>query len=100
MSFQNSPAAAMAIYPFILLKKPQYKKNSVLINHEKIHHKQQLELLILPFYILYLLSYLVNLIIYLNHHKAYLHIPFEKEAYLNEKNFDYLKSRKMFGWAL
>jgi len=91
-------AAAMAIYPFILIKKADYKNDKVLINHEKIHHRQQLELLIIPFYILYFVAYAINLIRYKKHDKAYLNIPFEKEAYVNEKDLDYLSSRKMFGW--
>lgn len=92
------PAAAMAIYPFILIKKADYKNDKVLINHEKIHHRQQLELLIIPFYIFYLLNYLFNLLKYKSHYKAYLNIVFEKEAFSHEHDFSYLNTRRMFEW--
>lgn len=90
--------AAIAIYPFILVKTAAYKNDDVLINHEKIHHRQQLELLILPFYILYFIHYLVNLIAYKSHYQAYLHIVFEKEAYAEECNLQYLAKRELFAW--
>lgn len=90
------PAAAMAIYPFILIKRKEYKHDKTLVNHEKIHHKQQIELLIIPFYIIYLLNYLVNLLRFKSHHQAYLHILFEKEAYANEGNLHYNQIRKTF----
>ncbi len=88
----------MAIFPFILLKEASYKTNKRLINHERIHLRQQLELLVLPFYALYLLHYLFNLIRYRNHHRAYLNIVFEKEAYACDDNLDYLTQRRFFSW--
>ncbi|MCX2573691.1 hypothetical protein OQ268_04010 [Pedobacter sandarakinus] len=88
----------MAIFPFILLKGEILKKDLVIINHEKIHLRQQLELLILPFYILYLGNYLYNLIRFKKHHSAYLNIVFEREAYHHEGNLRYLKQGNWFGW--
>lgn len=88
----------MAIYPFILFKKATYKSDPVLVNHEKIHHQQQLELLIVPFYLLYSLHYLFNLAKYKNHLQAYFNIVFEREAYQNECDLNYLKNRKTFAW--
>jgi len=92
------PANAMAVYPFILLKNKFQKEDLVLINHERIHLRQQLELLIIPFYLLYLINYVINLIKYRNHYRAYLNISFEKEAYACDQNLNYLKSRKFFSW--
>ncbi len=92
------PAAAMALYPFILIKKKEYRHDPVLINHEKIHHKQQLELLIVVFYLFYVANYLFNIIKYGAHKKAYLHIAFEKEAYRNERHLKYIDCRKPFAW--
>jgi hypothetical protein len=91
------PAAAMAIYPFILIKSKAFRDNPVIINHEKIHHKQQLELLIIPFYVIYAVNYLFNLLKY-NRHNAYRKIVFEKEAYDNEYDFNYIKNRTLFAW--
>ena len=92
------PIAGMALYPFILVKKPNYRQDPVFINHEKIHLAQQLELLLIGFYILYLLNYFYNLIKYLNHDKAYMDIVFEKEAYTMESNLGYLRERRFCEW--
>ncbi|MRX76392.1 hypothetical protein GJU39_09855 [Pedobacter petrophilus] len=88
----------MAIFPFILLKNVKLKTDWSMINHEKIHLRQQLELLVLPFYILYLINYLINLVRYKNHHAAYLNIIFEKEAYKYDLDRDYLKNGNWYGW--
>lgn len=92
------PANAMALYPFMLFKSPSLKFDALIINHEKIHFRQQLELLILPFYLLYLLHYLLNRLKYKDHHQAYLHICFELEAYTNDQNLNYLHKRKPYSW--
>ena len=92
------PAAGMALFPFILVKTQALKSNPQIINHEKIHLRQQLELLLLPFYTLYLLNYLINLLYYMEHDKAYQNIVFEREAYINDRNLNYLKARKFWAW--
>lgn len=88
----------MAIYPFIILKNKALKEDKKLINHEKIHLKQQLELLWIFFFIWYFFEYLIRFIHYKNHQKAYKNISFEKEAYINEGDFHYLKNRKYFNF--
>ena len=88
----------MALFPFILLKHSSFKTDRVLINHERIHLRQQLELLIVPFYIIYGIHYLVNLMKTRNHASAYRLIVFEKEAYANESELEYLSKRKMFAF--
>ncbi|MBT0572526.1 hypothetical protein OKE68_11625 [Riemerella anatipestifer] len=87
---------AMAVFPFIFLKKKEYQSNRYLLNHEKIHLRQQLELLILPFFVWYGLNYLWNLIKYKNHRQAYRNIIFEQEAYENQQDLEYLKNRKLW----
>ncbi|MGI9526913.1 MAG: hypothetical protein ACR2MS_07380 [Weeksellaceae bacterium] len=89
---------AMALYPFILLRDGEMKLNTRLINHERIHLRQQLELLIVPFYFWYLIEYLFRLIQYKDGHLAYLNISFEREAYANEYDMNYLKKRKLFSF--
>lgn len=88
----------MALFPFILIRVEGYKNDKQLINHEKIHLWQQLELLVVPFYILYILNYALNLLRYKNHDDAYRNILFEREAYANDADLDYLKNRKIFSW--
>ncbi|RZK82203.1 MAG: hypothetical protein EOO92_02600 [Pedobacter sp.] len=92
------PAQAMAIYPLMLFKNKKLLNNQTIIRHEEIHFKQQLELLIVLFYPLYLLNYLINLVVYKNHHKAYFNISFEREAYANDKNPGYLNIRRSYAW--
>jgi len=88
--------SGLTIFPFVLLKHNKFKTDYVLINHEKIHLKQQLELLILPFYVIYLVEFFVRLIQYKNWHLAYRNISFEREAYSNEIDLDYIRSRKFW----
>ncbi len=87
--------AAMAIFPFIFIRKDWYEKVSAgrlhtVLNHEKIHFRQQLELLLIGFYLLYLVFWIFY---------GYKGIPFEKEAYANAKDSDYLIKRKPFAWV-
>ena len=91
---------AMALFPFILLREDAMRNDAVLLNHERIHLKQQAELLVLPFYILYLFNYLANRLAYKGHHQAYLNIVFEREAYLQEANLAYLSTRRWYNWLL
>lgn len=73
--------------------------SEVEINHEKIHTVQQKELLWIPFYILYVFEYLlVRLFSWCNHSYAYHDISFEEEAFRNENNSEYLKTRKYYSW--
>lgn len=88
----------MALFPFILIKDKSLVSDSALINHECIHLRQQAELLVIPFYVLYLINYLINLASYRNHHKAYLNIVFEREAYANEGDLAYLEKRNFYNW--
>lgn len=86
----------MTIFPFVLFKYSDDTKNTVFLNHEKIHLKQQLELLIVPFFIWYFFEFLFRCIQYKNLNLAYRNIGFEKEAYYNENDSKYLKNRKAF----
>ena len=66
------------------------------INHERIHTAQQRELLFIPFYILYLLEWLLRLAQHRNWNKAYMAISFEKEAYAHGHDLSYLPRRKRY----
>lgn len=68
------------------------------VNHERIHTAQQRELLFILFYLLYVIEWLFRLLQYRNSHKAYLNISFEREAYANGNNLDYLPSRRHYAW--
>ncbi|WP_026708550.1 hypothetical protein [Flavobacterium frigidarium] len=89
----------LTIFPFVFIRYKEDRENVVLINHERIHLRQQLELLILPFFILYGLEFVFRLFEYKNFNTAYRNISFEREAYSNEKNLQYLTNRKLFSFA-
>lgn len=90
--------AGMAVFPFIFVA-DKSSINPTFLNHERIHLRQQLEMLILPFYVWYILEYLLRRIQYKNHHLAYSNISFEREAYANERNLNYLATRRVW-WFL
>ena len=81
----------MALYPFILVRRPN--PGPTLLNHERIHLRQQAELGVILFYIWYGLEYLIRRVQYRNHYSAYRNICFEREAFANEHNLAYLKTR-------
>ena len=90
--------SAITLWPFIVCKYKKDTTDAILINHERIHLRQQLELLVIPFYVIYLVEYLYLLVKLKNHQAAYLAIRFEKEAYQNEANLNYLDQRK--SWSI
>lgn len=87
-------ANAITLFPFVFLSRRDTE--AYIINHEKIHIRQQLELLILPFYIWYGIEFLYYYIKHKNRYEAYLSISFEQEAYLNHFDFYYLENRKFW----
>jgi len=64
------------------------------INHESIHTAQMKELLWVFFYLLYVLEWLYRLVFHTK--TAYRGISFEREAYDNQDNPEYLASRKPY----
>ena len=83
----------LAVFPFVVLRERNAQDYLVLMNHERIHLRQQIELLVLPFFVIYGLDYLVKLIRYRNRNLAYRNVVFEREAFENENDLSYLKSR-------
>lgn len=83
----------MTVFPFVIVRAKKEADFGVLMNHERIHIRQQSELLVLPFFVWYGLEYLVRMIQYKDRNRAYRNISFEREAYANEKDLGYLKTR-------
>jgi hypothetical protein len=98
LTFSFLRRRGIALFPFILLRNKNDVLDKALINHERIHIRQQLELLVLPFYLIYGVNYLYNLIQQADHETAYRNIIFEKEAYDHESEPGYLKQRKLFSF--
>lgn len=88
----------LTFFPFVILADIKDKKNRVLINHEKIHIRQQLELLILPFYLWYFIEFFMLWVKFKDKNKAYRNIVFEREAYSLEADLMYLKKRKIWSF--
>jgi len=87
----------ITLWPFIFIDK-RFKGSAILVNHEKIHLRQQIECLILLFYLIYVISYVIQYIKYRNHDDAYRNIVFEREAYKEQLNLTYLHQRKLFAF--
>ena len=90
------PKGFLAINLFgLLFCKKDAKINDVIVNHESIHTSQMKEMLYIPFYLLYVTEWLIKLLFKGN---AYRNISFEREAYDNQYNLNYLKERKRYNW--
>lgn len=124
--FAPIDAELVTISPFIFTKSKPV--DQLCENHEAIHICQQQELSLLatflllpvstlitlkfsilllilawmpltnPFFCLYLIFYLFNVVKFKDTNIAYSMIPFEQESYDNEKQLVYLKARFSFSW--
>ena len=86
----------MALFPFILVRQPN--PGPVLINHERIHLRQQAEMGVLPFYLWYVVEYGIRLLQYRNQYRAYRNISFEREAFANDTDLTYLRVRPFWSF--
>ena len=86
----------IALFPFIFVI-PDASDRDIL--HEKIHIRQQLEMLIIPFYIWYGLEFLIRRYIQQDK-KAYINLSFEREARYSSIWPSYLQERKAYAWTL
>ena len=114
---------ALTIWPLIFARKSSKPLKEHEENHEKIHLRQQLEVLILSaviiaalilifgwswwwllislgvYYAGYGIDYGIRYFAYGSQKEAYRNIATEQEAYLNEQDMTYLKHRKPFAWV-
>lgn len=86
---------AINLFGIVFARKPL---KDIDINHESIHTAQMKELLYIGFYIWYLIEWIVLLFKYKDSYKAYRNIRFEKEAYSNELNVQYLNNRIKYNY--
>ena len=68
------------------------------VRHEQIHTEQIRETLYVGFYVLYLMMFIWQFVKAWNWSKAYRAVPFEREAYDNEQDENYLENRIHYGW--
>ncbi len=95
----GNDAQGIGFFPFLIirqnLKLPH--KRQELINHEKIHLVQQIELLIVGAFLLHLLEYLyARFIKKLSKRDSYYFPATEQEAHRNAMNQHYLTQRKIY----
>ena len=79
----------------LILIKPHVQPSDRLLNHEHIHTRQMLEMLVVGFYLWYFFEWLIRLT---RKGNAYHRISFEREAYAHEHDLQYLQHRKPFAW--
>lgn len=76
------------------------RKGSVMskedMNHEAIHTAQMKEMMYILFYWWYLVEWILRLF---GKGNAYRRISFEREAYDNQHNMNYLSVRKKYSWT-
>lgn len=86
---------AINICGLIFVRKSKLEKlTAKTMNHEYIHTEQMKELWYIGFYLIYFLEWIYRLIFHTK--TAYKGISFEREAYANEEDLDYLKTRERF----
>lgn len=114
---------AITLWPLIFARKSAKPLKVHEENHERIHLRQQLEVLVASaavlavvicvagwswwwmlaslavYYAGYGIDYAVRRILYRSHGKAYRNIAAEQEAYLNQYDRAYLRQRRPFTWV-
>lgn len=89
---------AINLFGVLFVRKGAYISDET-INHETIHSRQMREMLYIGFYVWYVVEWIVRLFMYgFDTHVAYRYISFEREAYTNERNMEYLNERKRYSW--
>ena len=95
---KDTKILGITLFPFILLRNKELKYNQTLINHEKIHLRQQVELLVIFFYLWYVIEYYYWYFRLKDSFLAYKYISFEREAYAMEDDLNYLETRKIWSF--
>jgi len=87
---------AITLFPFVFYNGGRMTERD--IRHETVHLWQQVALLVFPFYILYLMFWIINLIRFHDDEEAYMNIPFERSAYFLETRAGTSRSAMAFDW--
>jgi hypothetical protein len=87
----------IAFWPFLIIRDEEEFKRPWLINHERIHLVQDGNLLVVGAFLLQLVEILyARAILKLSRAESYYFQSAEQEAYLNQHNLNYLKTRPLF----
>ena len=90
--------SAINLFGVIIARKEHGDLNRIERNHELIHTRQMLEMVVVFFYIFYVIEWILRILQYRNRYKAYQNISFEREAYCNMNNINYLKNRRIYAF--
>ena len=93
--------SAISIAPFGIYIRDELIDEAYTNAHERIHWTQQLEMLIIFFYLWYLIEWIIKLFIYGK--DSYHNLSFEREARLTRENLSYgerwsIPKRKLYAW--
>lgn len=86
------------LFGIIIVRKDYGGLDESEVNHERIHTRQMLEMLVIPFYLSYGMEWVIRYIQYRDRMIAYENISYEREAYTNMYDKTYLKRRKLFAF--
>lgn len=90
---------ALCLCPFIFVRRNSKSRFSdTKKRHEYIHGEQEKEMLLIFFFIWYIVEFLIKLCYYRDRMLAYYAISFEREAYCNQRDYEYLSKRKHYSW--
>lgn len=95
--FPSGNYHAITLFPFVFYNGAALNEKE--LRHEKVHIYQQLYLLVIFFYLLYLAFWLINIVRYRNSYLAYRQIPFERSAYILEDREDARPVCQAFHWV-
>ncbi len=84
---------------FVILVKRGRTLTAIQDNHERIHLRQQAEMLWIPFLAWYFIEFLIRRIEWGNWDIAYRNISFEREAFENDQNAEYRAGRRWYAWV-
>lgn len=95
-----SGIGGLTIFPFVILREEMRgtAEAMVTINHERIHIRQQIELLLVFFAVWYAASFLYGRLRGRSWYDSYRNIIFEREAFDRMYDPDYLKKRRVFAF--
>jgi len=96
--FSLGKARGVTVFPFIFLLFRVDKDDDILLNHERIHIRQAIETLVIPFYVWYFIEFIVRYCRLKDWNRAYRVISFEVEAYQKENDLQYLKNRAFWSF--
>lgn len=96
----------ISIFPIVILRERHkdpihveaFEQSQRIHRHETIHFRQQIEMLVVFFYLWYVSEFIINLCKYRHVKTAYKNISLELEAKEHEDDREYLEKRKLYNW--